>query len=152
MQHKKNWKVVKFKWKIWNRKKNQILDFHFLSYGHFCSKNCQFSMNFHDNSGDRNSKSRKIVFSFVSAHCTSFMKVELKLRGGRRGGLHILDCNRARLIFTITQKIVFHSFQHIAHLSWKWDQNWGGEGVHILRSDRNKIFFEHTFQTNFHFI
>ena len=38
-----------------------------------------------------------------------------------------------RWIFTITRKIkiekivqyIFHTIQHIAHLSWKWDQNWG---------------------------
>ena len=51
-------------------------------FRHFCSKNCQFSMNFHDNSRNRNRKSRKIVYSFVSAHCASFMKVRSKLRGG----------------------------------------------------------------------
>ena len=26
------------------------------------------------------------------------------------------------------RKLIFHSIQHIAHLSWKWDQNWGGGG------------------------
>ena len=31
-------------------------------FRNFCSKNCQFSMNFHNNSRDRNRKSRKIVF------------------------------------------------------------------------------------------
>ena len=35
-------------------------------------------MNFHDNSKNKN---RKIVFSFVYAHCTSFMRVGSKLRG-----------------------------------------------------------------------
>ena len=81
-------KVVKFTWKIrnWlNRKKNQVSgfsDFYFLSYGHFSSKNCQLSINFHHNSENKNHQNRKIVF--------------------------------------------FHSFQHIAHHSWKWDLNWGG--------------------------
>ena len=37
-------------------------------FSHFCSKNCQFSMNFHDNS--KNSD-RKIDFLFDSAHCAS---------------------------------------------------------------------------------
>ena len=74
-----------------HRKKNQISDFsdnYFSSYDQFCSKNCQFSMNFHDNSRNKN---RKIVFSFVSAHCATFMKVGSKLRGG---GLHILSWDR----------------------------------------------------------
>ena len=39
-------------------KKNQISDFYFWSYGHFCSKNCQFSMNFNDNLKNKN---REIV-------------------------------------------------------------------------------------------
>ena len=65
-----------------NRKKNQISDIsniYFSSYNHFCSKNCQFSMNFHTS---RN-KNRKIVFLFVSSHCATFMKVGSKLRVGR---------------------------------------------------------------------
>ena len=73
--------VVKFTWKMWNRKKNQISDipyFYFSTYGHFCSKNCQFSMNFHNNSKNRN---RKTNFSFDSAHCASFIKTGAKLRG-----------------------------------------------------------------------
>ena len=39
-----------------------------------------------------------------------------------------------RSIFTITEKLkklIFHSIQHIAHLSWKLEQNWGG-GVSIF--------------------
>ena len=55
---------------------NQILDFsvfYFSSYDHFYSKNCQFSMNFHDNSKNKNPKNHKIVFSFVSAYCASFL-------------------------------------------------------------------------------
>ena len=36
-------------------------------------------------------------------------------------------------IFTIIRnikigKLIFHSIQHIAHISWKWDQNWGEVG------------------------
>ena len=45
-----------------HQKKKQISNFsnfYFSSYGHFCSKNCQLSINFHDNS--RN-KIRQIVF------------------------------------------------------------------------------------------
>ena len=39
-----------------------------------------------------------------------------------------------RWIFTMTRnikiaKLFFNLFQHIAHLSWKWDENWGGRGV-----------------------
>ena len=45
-------------------------------------KSYQFSMNLHDNSKNRN---RKIVFSFVSAHCASFIKVGSKLRGEGEG-------------------------------------------------------------------
>ena len=48
-------------------------------FGHFHSKNCQFSMNFHDKSKNKN---RTKDFSFDSAHCASFMKVRSKLRGG----------------------------------------------------------------------
>ena len=50
----------------------------------FCSENCKFSMNFHDNLKNKNRKNLKISFSFVSAHCASVMKVGSKLR--RRGG------------------------------------------------------------------
>ena len=59
-----------------DRKKNHISDFsdfHFPSYSPFCTKNCQFSMNFHDNSKNKN---RKIDFTFslifFSAHSASF--------------------------------------------------------------------------------
>merc|ERR1719154_279999 len=38
-----------------------------------------FSMNFHDNSKNKN---RKIYFLFASAYCASFMKVESKLGVG----------------------------------------------------------------------
>ena len=65
----------------WIERKIQISDFYFLSFSHFCSKNCQFSMNFHDNSKNKN---WKIVFSSVLAHCESFMKVGSKLRGKGR--------------------------------------------------------------------
>ena len=67
---------------VLNRKKNQILDFsdfYFSSYGHFCSRNCPFPMNFHDNSKNKN---RKMDFSFDSALYASFMKMGVKLRGG----------------------------------------------------------------------
>ena len=73
-----------------DRKKNHISDFsdfHFSSYGHFCTKNCQFSMNFHDNSKNKN---RKIDFLFDSTHCASFMKMRAS-----GVGLHILTWNRA---------------------------------------------------------
>ena len=62
--------------------KNQISDisdFYFWSSGNFCSKNCKFSMNFHDNSKN---KSRKTDFLFDSAHCATFMEVGSKLSGG----------------------------------------------------------------------
>ena len=46
-------------WNVLNRKKNRIsdfLDFHFSSYGHFFTKNCQSSMNFHDNYKNKKSE------------------------------------------------------------------------------------------------
>ena len=66
---------------------NDFSDFYFSSYDHFCTQNCQFSMNCHDNSKN---KDRKIDFSFDSAYCASFFKMEAKLRG-RRAGVHILS-------------------------------------------------------------
>ena len=82
-----------------NRKKNQISafsDFHFSSYGHFLDIfghfASQFSMNFYDNSKNKNRENWKIDFSFVSAHYASSIKTGSKLRGGRgTGGLHILS-------------------------------------------------------------
>ena len=56
--------------------------FLFSSFGHFCTKNCQLLMNFHDNSKNKNWKNQKIDFSFDSAHCASFMKTGEKLRKG----------------------------------------------------------------------
>ena len=47
----------------------------------FVLKSPQFSMNFHDNSKNKNWKNRKKDFSFISAHFASFMKVGSKLRG-----------------------------------------------------------------------
>jgi len=49
----------------------------------FFTKNCQFSMNFHDNSKNIN---RNIDFPFDSAHCASFMKVGSKLKVEEGGG------------------------------------------------------------------
>jgi len=46
-------------------------------------------MNFHDNSKNKN---RKIDFSFVSAHCASFIKNRIKTEGG---GPHILSWEKA---------------------------------------------------------
>ena len=81
-------KVYRISWIIWNYVKWNIyflqnflqksnLRFLFsrvmVIFRYFCSKNFQFSMNFHD---------RKIVFKFVPVHCASFMKVGSKLRGG----------------------------------------------------------------------
>ena len=51
---------------VLNRKKNKVSDFsdiYFSSYGHFCSENCKFSMNFPD---DLKNKNRKIDSSFDS--------------------------------------------------------------------------------------
>ena len=56
-------KVVKFIWKL--RKKNHVSvfsDFYFSSYGHFCKKDYQFSMNFHDISKNKNRKNLKFHF------------------------------------------------------------------------------------------
>ena len=55
-----------------SKEKSNFSDFYFLSYGHFCTKNCQFSMNFY---GDSKNKDRKIDFSLHSAHYTSLMKI-----------------------------------------------------------------------------
>ena len=46
-------------------------------YNHFCTENCQFSMNFRDKSKN---KKRKIDFPFVSAHSASFMKMGAELK------------------------------------------------------------------------
>ena len=40
-------------------KSKDKLNLYFSSYGHFCSKNCRFSMNFHDDSKNKN---RKLIF------------------------------------------------------------------------------------------
>ena len=50
-----------------------------VTFRNFCFKNCQFSINFHDNSKNEN---RKNVFSIVLTHCATFMKVGSKLRWG----------------------------------------------------------------------
>ena len=55
----------------------------------FVLKSPQFSMNFHDNSKNKN---RKIDFSLDSAHYVSFIIKGEKLRGG---GLHILSWERS---------------------------------------------------------
>ena len=63
----------------------------------FVFKSPPFSINFHDNSKN---KYLKIDFSFVSAHCASFVKMEYKLRGG---GHHVLTWDSAvdfHIIFT----------------------------------------------------
>ena len=63
-------KVFKCTWKMRNvlkRMKNQFSDFwdlNFLRYGHFCTQYCQFSMNFHDNSKNKN---RKTIF-YLNQH------------------------------------------------------------------------------------
>ena len=75
-------------------------------FRHFCSENCQFSMHFHDNSKNKNCKNRKIVFSFVSAHCVSFKNVGSKLRAG---GLLVVSWDKARyILFHIQRHILFH--------------------------------------------
>ena len=56
----------------------------------FVLKCPQFSMNFHDNTKNKN---WKIDFSFDSALYASFMKLATKLRDG--GVLHILTWDRA---------------------------------------------------------
>ena len=78
------------RWRIsWIERKIKFFRFLFSGYGNFCSKICEFSMKFHDNSQNKN---RKIDFSFHSAHCASFMKVGSKLSWE---GLHILPLDRA---------------------------------------------------------
>ena len=61
----------------------------------FVLKAPQFSMNFHDNPKNKN---QKIDFSFDSAHCTSFIKMGAKLRGG---GLYILSWEKPNCTFSI---------------------------------------------------
>ena len=58
-------------------KKNKFSDFYFYSYIIFVLKSPQFSLNFHDNSKNKN---RKIDFSFVSAHRATSTKIGSKLR------------------------------------------------------------------------
>ena len=55
-------------------------------------------MNFHVNSKN---KKRKIVFSFVSAHCAPFKKVESKLRGR---GLLVVSWDRDKIQNRLNQK------------------------------------------------
>ena len=120
-----------------NRKKNQILDlfdFYFSSCGHFCSKICQFLINSHDNLKNKN---WKIDVSFVSAHCTSFMKVGSKLR---RGGVCI------SLVGTEPYSAYMSSISDI-HLSLSWLLRIGGVLACIVvmatdndRWQQNKIF------------
>ena len=77
-------KVAKFVWKIrnqLNRKENEVSDFYFSSYGHVCSKNCQFSMNFHDNSRNRNRISWKLFFIRFST-LRIFHESGIKTKGG----------------------------------------------------------------------
>ena len=75
---------------VLNRKKNHtsdFSDFYFSNYGHFCNKNGQFSMHFHDNLKNKN---RTIDFSFDSAHRASFMKMGAKLKGVGGGAPFII--------------------------------------------------------------
>ena len=77
-----------------NRNKNHSSDFsdiYFSSYRHFLVilvlELPQFSINFHDNSKNKNKKNPKIDVLFVSAHSASSMKTGSKLREC----LHILS-------------------------------------------------------------
>ena len=63
----------------------KILRFLVLRYGHFCTQNWQFSMNFHHNSNNKNGKNLKYDFSFDPALWASFMKLAPFLRGRERG-------------------------------------------------------------------
>ena len=59
--------------------------------------------------------------------------------------IFVLKIVNFRLIFTIIQeikfgKLFFHSFQHIAHVSWKWDQYWGG-GVYMSLVGTEHIWY-----------
>ena len=57
-------------------------------------------------------KNRNNDFSFDSAHCASFMKVESKLRGGER--LHILSWDRAETIYKLSEN--FSQFVNLGNL------------------------------------
>ena len=88
-------KVVKFTWKmriVLNRKKNQISDysnFYFSSYCNFCTKNCQLSMNFHDNSKNNIRKNRKLIFHLIQHIVHRSHYNENKTERGRGGGVCI---------------------------------------------------------------
>ena len=78
-----------------NRSKNQISDFsdfYFSSYGYFCFKNCQFSMNFQDNSRNKN---RKIVFFIRFSTLRNFHESRIKIEGRGVCTLHVVSWDRA---------------------------------------------------------
>ena len=83
--------MVIFTWKMWNvlKRKNQFSDFNYWDIVNFVLKIGKFSMTF-KRKIDHYSKNinRKIDFSFVTAHCASFMKMGAILRGE---GLYILS-------------------------------------------------------------
>ena len=69
---------------VLNRKKNHVSDIYFSSFGHLCIKNCQFSMNFHDNSKNKNPKYRFFIrFSTLRIFHENGSKTE------RGEGVHI---------------------------------------------------------------
>ena len=84
----------------------QFLFFELLSY--FTQK-CKFSMNFHNNSKNKN---WKIDLSIVSAHCASSIKTGSKLRGGG-GALHVLSWDRALNMYVKINAKMFSGFIRI---------------------------------------
>ena len=87
-----------------SKKVTFFCDFYFSSYrlkfienwGHFEYKN-------NHNSKNKNRKKRKIVFSFISAHCVSFMKVGSKLGGG--GGFAYPSLGQSRILINSKTKL-----------------------------------------------
>ena len=63
----------------------------------FVLKSPHFSMNFHENSKNKN---RKINFSFDSAHRASFMKMRAQLRGGEGVCISLLGTGPLHLLVT----------------------------------------------------
>ena len=146
--------MVKYAWNIRNRlnRKKKICSvfsiFIFrvmVIFRHFCSKNCQFSMNFHDNYKNKERKNRKTVFSFVPAHCASFMKVGSKLR---EGGLLVVTWDRASIwnyIYIYKWKYIYNSRSITPGCAlWAMPSNRElllGEANHVIHVGQSELLF-----------
>ena len=72
-----------------NRKKDQIFEFYFSSYDHFCTQNDPITHT--HNSKNKYRRIFLVFFPFYTAHSTSFIKFPPFLRVG----LHILNWEKA---------------------------------------------------------